>query len=388
MAAIGKLVAERVGEAIIATADDPRLESWLAFMGCSSLLSRHHAQRPIINLDIGGGTTNPALGQGGQVTETGCFFVGARHFQFEPGTYRLIRMSGHGETLLSRLNISKKRGDVLEPSETDAILDFYIAALEAMVMGETSFFNTPLGRLHQQSPFVLPPAAPKPGITFSGGGGELVYRLARGKKLPDTTHYGDLGIDLALRIVQSPILSPDLKTLLPENMGRATVYGLTLHNTEISGATMFLPRPDLLPIKDLPLVARLPIDADPEQVTRTLSLVEKSRHGGCVQITSDMDNRKENQVLKAPPCETLARVKGLGLALAEGFKKVSISPDRPLVILAPQNYGKALGNYATDWRQSPVNLIVIDEIPDRNAHFANIGKTHNSIVPVSFYGVH
>lgn len=63
------------------------------------------------------------------------------------------------------------------------------------------------------------------------------------------------------------------------------------------------------------------------------------------------------------------------------------APDKILILLVPQNCGKSLGNYATDWRKTPVNLIVIDEIPDRNAHFLNIGEIHHNIVPVSFYGV-
>jgi ethanolamine utilization protein EutA len=58
-----------------------------------------------------------------------------------------------------------------------------------------------------------------------------------------------------------------------------------------------------------------------------------------------------------------------------------------VVVLVPYNYGQALGNYASRWRQEPFDFIVIDEIPDRHAHFVNIGRLHNNIVPVSFYGV-
>ena len=78
---ITQLVKKRVGEAIIATASDPCLESWLAFMGSCSALSRCNPDRPIINFDFGGGTTNPALGKNGVVLTTGCYFIGARHFK-------------------------------------------------------------------------------------------------------------------------------------------------------------------------------------------------------------------------------------------------------------------------------------------------------------------
>src|SRR5438045_8270483 len=56
--ALVDLVRRRLGDALIATADDPCLESWLAFMGSSGRLSREHPNTPLLNLDIGGGTTN------------------------------------------------------------------------------------------------------------------------------------------------------------------------------------------------------------------------------------------------------------------------------------------------------------------------------------------
>ena len=54
-------------------------------MGNCHALSKSHPTTPILNLDIGGGTTNLALGLDGQVLATGCLFVGARHFEFVPG---------------------------------------------------------------------------------------------------------------------------------------------------------------------------------------------------------------------------------------------------------------------------------------------------------------
>src|SRR5262249_51655475 len=64
-AALVSLIRRRLGDALIATADDPCLESWLAFMGSCAALSRAHPDRLFLNLDIGGGTTNLALGRAG-----------------------------------------------------------------------------------------------------------------------------------------------------------------------------------------------------------------------------------------------------------------------------------------------------------------------------------
>lgn len=369
-AIIARAVGNRLGEAVVATADDPCLESWLAFMGSCSRLSRLHADRPILNLDIGGGTTNPALGLNGAVLATGCHFIGARHFQVQPGTYRLTAVSQHGRALLHALGLDCGVGDVLDESTLAAILDWYAAALEAIVRGDRAFFATPAGRVHEQVAFA---GTADVTITFSGGVGELLYRHAAGEPLPGTTHFGDLGIDLALRIARSPLLARDLTALIPEQRGRATVYGLTLHSTEVSGATLFLPDTDVLPMRDLPVVARLPVDADPAAIGDAVALAHRHAQGACIQLLG-----------KAPAPDG---VKRLGERIGQALRRSSAT-DRPLVLLLETNLGKTLGNYATDWGRAPVTLIVVDEMPDRHAHFANIGRPRDGVVPVSFYGMH
>ncbi len=381
--AIARMVGARFGEALIATADDPRLESWMAFMGNCSVLSRFHAQTPFINLDIGGGTTNAAYGINGNVLATGCHFIGARHFQFEPGDYRLVDISSPGRSLLAKLGINKSIGERLTSPETEAILQFCVAALEAITTGDSGFFNRPDCSVYQQVPFIFDPAGSAPVVVFSGGVGELVYRFSRGEKMPGITHYGDLGIDLAVQIAQSPILSTHIDTLVPENQGRATVYGLTLHSTEISGSTIFLSAPRVLPCRDLPIVARLPMDANPEVIHQAILLAAKSPAGACIQVLSGENDGGEKAA--APGAESLEKIKMLGIRLYDAC--LCVRPEQPVVVLAPGNYGQTLGNYATGWRQSPVDFIVIDEIPDRRAHFVNIGRLRNNFVPVSFYGI-
>ena len=46
------------------------------------------------------GTTNLALGRAGEVLHTGCLFVGARHIQVTPGTYRIVKLSSYARALL------------------------------------------------------------------------------------------------------------------------------------------------------------------------------------------------------------------------------------------------------------------------------------------------
>ena len=187
------LVSERLGEAVIATADDPALESWLAFMGSAAALSREHPERPVLNLDVGGGTTNSAVGLDGQVVATGCHALGARHLRFAPGTRRLVGVSPHGEALLAKLGIA---GPELSEAEVAAVVAWQVAALEAIAAGEPA--------PGEQLALRLPDGVGDPIVVFSGGVGELVYAAQRPA---GPAHYGDLGGELAAGILDSESLA-------------------------------------------------------------------------------------------------------------------------------------------------------------------------------------
>jgi ethanolamine utilization protein EutA len=204
--------------------------------------------------------------------------------------------------------------------------------------------------------------------------GELLYKISTGEKLPSTTFYGDFGIDLALAISSSTLLSADLKTCVPEHKGRATVVGLTLHSTEISGSTIYLPMPDILPLRDLPIIAKLAANSPTEQWQHAFMLAAKRQSGACIQITAC--NNK------------LVQVRALATQIKNALHANQYAPSQPIVILLEANIGKALGNYVSDWGQLDYNLIVIDEVVLRDAHFVHIGRLQQGMIPVSFYGLH
>jgi ethanolamine utilization protein EutA len=368
---IRRLVRERFGDALIATADDPTLESWLAFMGNCLELSRGRPDDWLLNLDIGGGTTNLALGRDGQVRGAGCYFLGARHVRFVPGTYRLAGLSSHGRRLFEQLAIDARPGDELGEAQLKTLLDFHVRLLESLVKGNAAVLAGESACDLMQVAFALP-ASVRPAVTFSGGVGELVYRQASGLPLPGTTHYGDLGIDLAVRIVGSPVLSANLATHSPVCLGRATVHGLTVHNTELSGATLYLPRDDLLPLSDVPIVARLSGGSDDDELRAALELARAAGHAACLQV--DL------------AAASLDCVRPFAERLARSLDACQFPVDRPLVLLVSQNVGKTLGQFATDWGRRPCQLIVLDEVPARAAHFVGLGRPTEGAVPVSYFG--
>ena len=372
------LIERRVGAALIATAEDPCLESWLAFMGSCANLSRDYPSTPMINLDIGGGTTNLALGRNGEVLRTGCLFVGARHVQVKPGTYRIVRLSRYATELFDSLGIRKSAGDSLVPEEIERILDFYLMLLEAAVAGDAEAFQKPIARLHEQSAF-HPPLAAEAVITLSGGVGELVYSHLQGQPWPATTTFGDLGIDLARRLAGLPRWTNHFRRYVPAGSGRATVYGLLRHSTQVSGNTLFLPNPGVLPLRNVPIMGSISLASTEEELCVLLDLIRRSPKGGClrVKLAADADST----------IPELSRLGRLGRRLAGILERGFVPAGHPLILVMEENLGKVLGNYVSGWGRIPCNVVVIDEIELRNAQFVQIGSLRNHVVPVSFHGM-
>lgn len=367
---LASLVRARLGDALIARAEDPCLESWMAFMGSSLEVSRQAVDRPVLNLDIGGGTTNLALGLNGQVLSTGCLLVGARHVRCRPGSWQVEHCSPQAEALLAAGGLSLAPGQSLDEPERQCLLDFYLRLLENILLGDAAILETPLGRLHCQVPLRVAPELPRPRITFSGGVGRLVYAALAGEPLPEVNRFGDLGVELALRLVQSP-LSADC--LIPAATGRATVFGLLEHATQVSGATLYLSDSRLLPVRDLPVVGRLEAGADEEHLRTLLRLICRASAGGAI--------------LLMPRCWSREALRTLSQQVRSGLTELQPPPECLLVLLMQENLAKVLGSYISNFGTPPVHLLVIDEIEPLNAQFVQLGLPRFQSVPVSFYGM-
>ncbi len=372
------LIRQKIGKAIIATASDPYLESWLAFMGSCQRSSVAFPDQPMINFDIGGGTTNIALGKNGFVSKVGCLWMGARHVQVQAGSYVISALSPYGHLLLDHCAIRKDCGDLLNKSDVNKIMEFYVALLHEMIGGqkvgpawcrERDFEvdlngNVDRDRNSEQK---------KTAIMFSGGVGELIYQFATNKGHLSTTAFGDLGIDLALAIMEDPLFREHIEAWRPENMGRATAFGLALHNTSISGVTIYLSNDSLLPLTDMPILAEVPANVSLDELTSILAQVARSSHGACIRIEAGLT--------------TAVLVRELGAKIAQAVFEVRLPRSKPVIFLVVENMGKALGSYASNWGRGESTIIIIDELESRRASFLNIGAVHQGVVSVSYFGM-
>nr|MBC8290310.1 ethanolamine ammonia-lyase reactivating factor EutA [Planctomycetota bacterium] len=286
--------------------------------------------------------------------------------------YRISELSRYAVELLAELRIEKGVGDCLTEADVQSILIFYMSLLTAAVDGGDRHTDSAVARLHVVSPLQIPDSVGEFAVTVSGGVGGLIYSHLQGEPWPSTTCYGDLGIDLAEAILKSP-WADHFQSLAPQSAGRATVYGLLRHNTEVSGNTLFLPNPGALPLTDLPILGVITSGSTDEDIEALVCLAKSATHGVCVRVQLSDDDG--------------AAVRSLAQRISKILKDCEFPPAQPLLLLVSENVGKVLGHYMTQWGALPLNLVVIDEIDHRHAQYVRVGRLHEQVVPVSFYGL-
>src|SRR5205823_2563194 len=103
----------------------------------------------------------------------------------------------------------------------------------------------------------------------------LVYDILKRDHVSSISQFGDLGGELAARIARSTTIAPRLQ-FTPVGLGRATAFGLLRHTTELSGSTVYLPRADRLPLKNVPIVGRIGISTSASQLESLLEIAKRS----------------------------------------------------------------------------------------------------------------
>ena len=221
------------------TTAGPDLESILAAKGAGAVELSEKTGKPVLHMDIGGGTSNLALIRQGAVVRTGCLNVGGR----------LIKLDKQGiltyvSPVLSEIT-SLKQGKRAGEGELEELAEKLTEALEmaAGLREKTSLLERLMTR--EAAPWACPEEDVR--ISFSGGVADCI----EGEHAP--TEFGDLGVYLGRAIRKSRLCRGDYR--LGRETIRATVIGAGCHSTQLSGSTVFT-KNVRLPLKDLP-VARI-----------------------------------------------------------------------------------------------------------------------------------
>lgn len=230
------------GDFVVATAG-PDLESVLAAKGAGAVdRSRQNGER-VLHMDIGGGTSNLALIENGQILATTCLNVGGRLLKIEENgklTYVSPVLQGI---------FNKKVGDSVNREEVLALARQLAQVLE-MAAGLRQRSQL-LEDFRTAGAGAMPiPDAGSVVLSFSGGVADCI------DSQKPWLAFGDLGPELGRAIRESRLCAGRYR--LGEETIRATVIGAGCHSAQLSGSTVFCQN-IRFPMKNLPVVASLPM---------------------------------------------------------------------------------------------------------------------------------
>ena len=238
--AIADVLAEVGGEFVCATAGH-HMESMLAAYGSGAAKTSHDRGIPILNIDIGGGTTKLALVERGNVVHTAALHIGGRLAVFdEQGC--LTRLDPAGQRLATLAGVDWTLGAKVTDEQIERVTNWMADALVAALTERAPSAEV-------QSLWLTEPLGVIGGIAgamVSGGVGEYVYER-------ETRDFGDLGVRLGWAIRQRFEAGHFRFTLLPPGECiRATALGASEYSVQLSGNTIYLSTPgELLPRKNL-----------------------------------------------------------------------------------------------------------------------------------------
>ena len=239
--AIDELFAAESGKFVCATAGH-RLESRLAAHGSGAVGLSKARGICLLHIDIGGGTTKLALIDRGAVVGLSAFAVGGRLIAADKnGAW--TRIDHSARLVADGMNVELSPDTLADESIRRRIVQ-RLAALAGDIILDAPLDS--LGRsllLTEPLPRIAVPAA----LTFSGGVAEYMF----GHELAD---FGDIARPLADELARALSRRTILPLIDPGQRIRATVIGASQFTMQVSGKTIYLPDPYILPVRNVPVV--------------------------------------------------------------------------------------------------------------------------------------
>lgn len=331
-------LSEFAGDFVVATAG-PDLESVLAGAGAGAdAYSREH-RCSVLHFDIGGGTTNMALYEEGELKSTGCLNIGGRLIKIRDGT--IVYLSPVLEGLCPL-----KVGQAVTENDLSPVISLLVQALVDMAFGRgenipQNLRTTPLMELPEHMDC----------FSFSGGVADLIYTNSP----PESFAYGDIGVLLGQAIRRSELF--DHKIIVPKQTIRATVVGAGSHSTQLSGSTITFSGAKF-PYRNLPVLAL----TEQEQQSPKEAIRKKR------EWFHQSDQNMVALYLPGIKSPNFPRIQALATEILQGMAGIS-----PLVVAVGEDMAKALGQ-AILAAAPNLELVCLDGVRLSQGAYLDIGK--------------
>jgi ethanolamine utilization protein EutA len=361
--AIDELFAEQAGKFVCATAGH-KLEARLAAHGSGAVALSKARDTCLLHVDVGGGTTKLALIDRGTIVGLCAFAVGGRLIARDTeGAWTRIDQSA--QLVADDLGLKISPQALADESLRRSIAQ-RLAAVAADVIGGGAL--DPLG----QSLLVTEPL-PRPvtptALTFSGGVAEYIFGH-------EAQEFGDIAKPLAAALATELSRRLGLPLIDPGQRIRATVIGASQFTVQVSGKTIYLPDPYVLPVHNVPVV-RVELDAaadiDPERVAAAI-------RAGLEEIESH-ERLAVAFAWRGDPEHARLKAAGEGLLRALAPLKDEIKLLLPVI---DGDVGKTFGRLLHRELNWPGKIVSIDGVELQELDYIDVGEliAPPGVVPV------
>src|SRR6059058_2892769 len=358
--AIAALFSAEAGKFVCASAGH-NLEAILASYGSGAVHMTYHegGDFTVMNVDIGGGTCKIAIVQQGKVIDTCALEVGARLVAMDENG-KINRLEDTALKIAKMAGISLSLGGTMSDDDKEKFSQVLCDALfEVLERGKLS---------PQVQDLLLTPNIefkdPIHAIMFSGGVSEFVYGYEK-------RNLGDLGIQFGRRVREraNGLAGGKIPLRPAEVRIRATVIGASQYTVQVSGNSIYLSHPDLLPLRN-----RQDVTPEFEQTEAISSREIKATLDKALQRFDILDGDRAVALAirwELGPSYPLIRTLAEGLV---GAMKEHVDNGQPLVLVFDADIAKLMGNIIERELLPGAGIISIDGIDLRDFDFIDIGQ--------------
>lgn len=359
----------------VVTVAGPNLESQIAGRGSGAADWSASHYSTVVNVDIGGGSSNAAIFRSGSHVASAAAMVGGRQAVLDAASGRLTHLAPSGRAIAGELGIDLRVGQVPSLTElrrlTDAMAEIVVELClgERSALGDKTALSDPLATDGTTAAYFI-----------SGGVGQLYYDEVPAGTLAEVTRFGDVGPLLARSLRENPRWAA-LRVERPVQTLRATVLGAASQQVSLSGSTIWAEK-NHLPLRNVPVIeARLGELAagltDAPAVTGALA-------AGVARWDRGDDAEGDFAIaLDLPDRLNYANITALATGIVD-FARRHLPAGRPMVLITEADYAQVLGQTIKQ-QLTDLPLIVVDQVQLGEGDFIDIGEPlfDGRVVPVS-----
>ena len=356
------------GEFVVSTAG-PDLESIIAGKGSGAFQYSVDHDCAVVNLDIGGGTTNIVLFDSGDIIGKGCFDIGGRLIRLE-ADYTVTSVSPAAGAVAEAVGVRPMVGQKITPAELGRITD-KMPDLLAQAIGLAPA-EPLLGRVETPNSSELRIIRRAERICFSGGVADCV----RSPGETDPLRYGDIGVFLG-NSIRARFLPEREKIISASETIRATVVGAGTYTTSLSGSTITC-SDGIFPVKNVPV---LKLDMEEQQDCLDGSaekLAQKTEW-----FLRQSDSRRIVLALPGKADPTYGEIKTLARMIVQVMDRL-LPEGEPIIVILEKDIAKALGMAMRSETGGRRKTAAIDGVKVEANDYVDIGRPlmDGLVVPV------